>query len=125
MFRTLLTATLGCFLLVGCQEGAPPQSASETGGGDAIPASFNVEGNPTTVFQVPAIHCEGCCQGACEALAKVPGVVDVHASPVSKRVVMAVDDASFDPSAARKALEDRFGEVVVPANSLESNATKD
>jgi copper chaperone CopZ len=120
MFRLLLAASFACLLLTGCQEGSSPAIAPEAEAIDAIPASFNVEGNPTAEFQVPAIHCEGCCQGACDALAKVPGVVDVHANPVSKRVVMAVDDAYFDPAAARKALEDRFGEVVAPAESSDS-----
>ena len=115
MLRMLLAASLGSLLLVGCQEAINP--ASETA---SEAADFNVEGNPVAVFEVPAIHCEGCCDGACDALAKVPGVVDVHASWVSKRVVMAVDDATFDPAAARKALEDRFGEVVVPTEPAES-----
>lgn len=121
MFRTLLATALGSLLMVGCQEGSNPRPASATEASDAIPAGFNVEGNPTAEFLVPAIECEGCCQGARDALAQVRGVVDVHASFVSKLVVMAVDDASFDRAEARKVLEDRFGEVVVLAESSDSS----
>lgn len=116
----ILAAFLVTFVMAGCQEGSSPSQRGESDVVDAIPVGFNVEGNPITEFEVPAFECEVCCQGACEALAVVPGVVDVHASPVSKRVVMAIDDAYFDLAAARKALEDRFGKVIVLNESAAS-----
>lgn len=107
MHRILFAAALAGLIVTGCQESLPPRS---TGSAEAAPASFNVEGNPTTTFEIPGIQCEGCCQNARDALAKVPGVVDVHANHVDKRVVVAVDDAYFDAAAAQAALEEVFGD---------------
>lgn len=107
MPRVYLAVIVASVLANGCQQANESQPPTV-----AIPETFNIEKNPTAVFEVPSIQCEGCCQGACEALARVPGVVDVHASHVDKRVIVAVDKAIFDHAAAKAALETHFDEVV-------------
>lgn len=120
MFRPLIAFTLATAVVAGCQEGGPPPAAEPI---EEIPLTFNVEGNPTTQFKVPAIHCSACCKGATEVLAEVPGVVDVYVSPASKRVIVAVDEATFNGGMAKEALESKFG-AVMEVVAAESSANR-
>jgi copper chaperone CopZ len=108
MYRLLIALAFATGGVTGCQEGTSPTKRAAP---DQVPVTFNVERNPTTEFKIPALDCMECCQEANEVLADVRGVVDVYASDKSQRVIVAVDEATFDKQAAIQALEGRFGRV--------------
>jgi hypothetical protein len=108
MYRLLIALVCATGAATGCQEKVPqPRTAPA----DTVPLTFNVEQNPTIEFEIPAFRGVECCEGASDVLAEVAGVVDVYASDRDKRVIVAIDQATFDREAAKTALETKFGPV--------------
>lgn len=85
-------------------------------GGDATNATFNVDGHPTVVFQVPGMHCDVMCTPKVrKTLAQQVGVVDVKTDLDNKTATVAVKPDIFDPDAAVTALR----EAEFPETSLQ------
>lgn len=96
----------------GCQE---PTTSSLIEEG-SLPATFNIEKHPTLVYHVPGITCELCVETVCEALAEVPGVIDVTGNADTKRVAVAVDEAIFDADVAKAAIESKKGQATLASH---------
>lgn len=101
-------ALLSMFALVGCQSESITESTVENESAiETTPVAFNVSGAPTAEFEVPDMFCEfGCAAKVKEVLAAQTGVEDVKVDFETKRAIIAVDKAKFDPNAAVAALVD-------------------
>ena len=59
----------------------------------------------TKAFDVPKIHCDGCERTVTGAVGKLPGVVKVEASAITKKVLVEFNPTSVDEVRIREALQ--------------------
>lgn len=71
-----------------------------------------------TVTGEQTIHCTGCEQRIGNALRRLPGIRDVHASAKTQDVVVRVDPAQVSPEQVRARLE-QLGYQVTPQGGLQ------
>ena len=100
-------------LLMGLASGCQEPSDSAATQQEVLPASFNIEKHPTLAYHVPGITCDLCVESVCDALAEVPGVIDVTGNSNSKKVTIAIDEAIFDAQIAKAAIEAKKGKATL------------
>jgi copper chaperone CopZ len=103
--KTIILCGILC-LSVGCDQQAAQMPKATV---DLVtPATFNMSGAPTIVFNAPDMVCpEGCGAKVKEILSGQPGAKEVLVNFDAKTATVAIDkDAKFDSDAAVAALAD-------------------